>query len=85
MNSGESASLNICSQPTYEELKRDLCKIGFGAIYSSQPTYEELKHEIHEYKNYKLISSQPTYEELKPAWLNAHTETMKVPSLPMRN
>ena len=51
----------------------------------SQPTYEELKHVLYLQLRLLLIGSQPTYEELKPLWRPSQDNSLRVPSLPMRN
>ena len=53
------------SQPTYEELKRELARGVSKVLDGSQPTYEELKHFVPGCPGIAYPRSQPTYEELK--------------------
>ena len=55
----------ISSQPTYEELKRQLNLFKGCPATGSQPTYEELKHTYTPVILESTLGSQPTYEELK--------------------
>jgi len=55
----------LCSQPTYEELKRLAENAVSKPVTRSQPTYEELKPLNCAGLIASVIGSQPTYEELK--------------------